>query len=287
MSVSSLKSVEWHTYLGNIVKYIGHSEFPVSLCETIKEITPFDQCLIAAFKDQHGPIHVFDDLIEERKATTLSPYFKGAYLLDPFYGLVQDKCGDGVFELKEIAPDEFYQTHYYKTYYHGTRLMEELALFINYDNLTIVISLGIRLSGSPHKERDLDRLRRAFPVIAEAVRKHMEISRITNQQEEFGAITIGPSLDTGFQNFATDHLSLRECEITKLVLKGHSSKAIARLLDISPDTVKVHRKNIHTKLNISSQSELFSLFLDALSLVKMDSSDDPLTLLMNQRNQAY
>jgi FixJ family two-component response regulator len=34
---------------------------------------------------------------------------------------------------------------------------------------------------------------------------------------------------------------------------------------ISSGTVKVHRKNIYAKLGIMSQSELFSIFLNALS----------------------
>ena len=59
-------------------------------------------------------------------------------------------------------------------------------------------------------------------------------------------------------------LTHRECEIAGLILKGHSSKSIARIIEISPGTVKIHRKNIYRKLGISSQSELFSLFLGNL-----------------------
>ena len=63
----------------------------------------------------------------------------------------------------------------------------------------------------------------------------------------------------------------------QLILKGHSNKGIAQLLDISVDTVKVFNKRFHTKLNISSQAELFSLFLEAISLVPFDADIDPLT----------
>ena len=44
-----------------------------------------------------------------------------------------------------------------------------------------------------------------------------------------------------------------------------ASISIATLLNISVGTVKVHRKNIYAKLEISSQSELFSLFLPLLT----------------------
>ncbi|MCY1250836.1 Bacterial regulatory protein, luxR family [compost metagenome] len=54
-------------------------------------------------------------------------------------------------------------------------------------------------------------------------------------------------------------VSVREAEVIRLMLKGHSTKSIARHLGNSPETVKVHRKRIYSKLKISSQGELFSL----------------------------
>jgi DNA-binding CsgD family transcriptional regulator len=48
------------------------------------------------------------------------------------------------------------------------------------------------------------------------------------------------------------------------ILKGHSSKSLAREIDISPETVKIHRRNLYRKLGISSQSELFLKFLNTL-----------------------
>ena len=65
--------------------------------------------------------------------------------------------------------------------------------------------------------------------------------------------------------------------MVQLILKGHSNKSIAQLLEISVDTVKVYNKRFHTKLEISSQAELFSLFLEAISLVPFDADIDPLT----------
>ena len=37
--------------------------------------------------------------------------------------------------------------------------------------------------------------------------------------------------------------------------------SMARLLAISAETVKVHRRNLYAKLGIASQAELFSQFL--------------------------
>jgi len=51
-------------------------------------------------------------------------------------------------------------------------------------------------------------------------------------------------------------LTAREHEIMNMLAKGQTNKEIARSLDISPRTVEVHRRNIMTKLEIKSVSEL-------------------------------
>ena len=56
-----------------------------------------------------------------------------------------------------------------------------------------------------------------------------------------------------------------DLEISSLILRGHSSAAIADALNIAEGTVKIHRKNIHQKLRISSQADLFSMSLFHLS----------------------
>ena len=68
-----------------------------------------------------------------------------------------------------------------------------------------------------------------------------------------------------FDNFGDEVLTRREREITHLLLRGHSSKSVARELGIAPGTVMVHKRNLFSKLGITSQYELFSSFIDALS----------------------
>ena len=80
--------------------------------------------------------------------------------------------------------------------------------------------------------------------------------------------------------FGSSRLSDREAAVARMILQGHSSKFIARQLGNSPETVKVFRKRIHTKLGIGSSAELFPLFLAALCAAPQNCPDDPLLHLV-------
>ena len=71
-------------------------------------------------------------------------------------------------------------------------------------------------------------------------------------------------LEFALERFGEEALTPREQEIAVHILKGHSSKSLAREINISPETVKIHRRNIYRKLQVASQSELFARFLATL-----------------------
>jgi DNA-binding CsgD family transcriptional regulator len=70
-------------------------------------------------------------------------------------------------------------------------------------------------------------------------------------------------LEASVQQLKGAQLTARELDVGRLMLSGCSSKEIARKLEISIETVKVHKKHMYSKLGIKSQSELFSIFLQA------------------------
>lgn len=53
-----------------------------------------------------------------------------------------------------------------------------------------------------------------------------------------------------------DSLSEREREIFQLIAEGHSNKAIAEILSVSPATVETHRAHIFQKLDVHNTAEL-------------------------------
>jgi DNA-binding CsgD family transcriptional regulator len=51
-------------------------------------------------------------------------------------------------------------------------------------------------------------------------------------------------------------LTERERDVLKLIGRGYTSKEIAAMLDLSPETIGHHRKNIRRKLDLHSTASL-------------------------------
>ena len=90
---------------------------------------------------------------------------------------------------------------------------------------------------------------------------------------------LGARIEAVWHRFGTSCLSDREGEVLRLILSGLSSKEIARSLGNSPETIKVYRKRIHTKLGLASSGQLFTLFMAALCAMPEGGTEDPLIFL--------
>ncbi|WP_170346204.1 helix-turn-helix transcriptional regulator [Ruegeria atlantica] len=279
------QSAETLASLAAVIEKVGHEGFLGALSDLCQTISGYDSTFITAFFPSHSPVELFDNLDDQYCDATIKPYLDFAYLLDPFYNLFQQGFGDGVMALNDCAPDDFLASEYYQTFYSGTGLFDETGLFIRFDqDACLVLSLGSREEGfqlSPQARLALEEL---LPCIVALCRRHWP--RL-DPETVIGHGRIGQHLNKSFERFATSVLSEREAEIVRLILKGHSSKSIARELGNSPETVKVHRKRIHAKLGIASQGELFSLFLEALSRTPANATEDPLVYLDRKLSDPY
>lgn len=92
------------------------------------------------------------------------------------------------------------------------------------------------------------------------------------------------------QNADNDILSERELEILKLVATGVSNKEIARMLFISSNTVKVHLRNIFSKIGATSRTEA-AMYAVRIGLVDTASAaiipDEPVLQGANQQQPSF
>lgn len=253
---------EWNTQVARIIDTVETPEFGTALSNTLKSKVEFDYTVVFGYVGTSSPLALFDDFSPERKRLHVDEYLEGPYLLDPFFLASTGDVEPGIWRLSQIAPDRFYQGEYFRNYYAQTGLAEEVGYLIDiHDNLSIVVSLMRRTR--KFSKAEMRSLREIWPVVQAACRRHWHgTSHDASDKVPF----MEEKVEHAFRSIGEGILTPREREVVELTLRGHSAEAIGKLLGIAPGTVRIHRKNIYSKLRINSQGELFSEFISAITV---------------------
>lgn len=251
----------WNTHAALIIDNLEDNLMPEILSKALKSIVEFDFTVIFGYVGNARPLALFDDFTPDRRLMHVDDYQEGPYLLDPFYLAATGDVDPGLWRLSVIAPDRFYQGEYFRNYYARTGLAEEVGFLVNiHENLTIVVSLMRKTR--KFSKAEMKALSSVWPVVEAACRRHWrETATEAPDQVSFADLNI----ERAFREIGEGVLTAREREVVELTLRGHSADALGKLLGISSGTVRIHRKNIYAKLRISSQGELFSVFISALA----------------------
>jgi len=270
-----MDSRSWNRLIVEFFRDIEGDNPTEALITLLGASVEFDDRFIVLFRKDSAPVILAHSIMETRDDN----YLGGPYLLDPFYDAWNNGLPDGCYRLSDIAPEGFEQSQYFINYFSRLHVHDEIGYFASLDSTTTVhMSLGrtVRLPTFSRQQNDqLDALTPLVRVGLEKIKDKTEVDEQANLSSNFHA-----QFASAFSAFGTSFLTQREVEVSHFLLKGHSAKSIARLLGISPGTVRNHLKNIYSKLEISSQAELFALFLESLSAMPEDCQDDPLDSLI-------
>jgi DNA-binding CsgD family transcriptional regulator len=242
----------------------GASQFAERMIDALRLVIEFEWWMVMVYRRHANPEMLCENFTGSWRARGLTTYVGGFYVLDPFYILSQSLDHPEVCRLGDIAPDGFLESEYHRAHYASGRIGDE----INYLwPLEAGVTLAVSLERSEHSagfsDADVNRMETVQPLLYVLACGHWSIVRRrlappTGQE-------LGRLVQEAAANFGRKVLTPRECEVVKLVLRGFSSKSISHALGISPGTVKVHRENIYSKLGVSSQAELFNMFIASVS----------------------
>lgn len=254
--------------LPSVVNALGSESFFSELSNWIQRQIGYDSTIIILYPEAGRPSIIYNGTDYFVDAEISQEFINVSHVLDPFYRMVKSSDNEGVFLLADVAPDEFYESEFYNQIYVQTGLQQELGILLRLDDHSAIeISVGLR-KNSVDSSDEVARIQPIFETVKSLICKHFLIAPESKN--------IGLQLADFLSNFGKEYLSSRECEVLRLVLQGYSTKGMAPLLNVSAETIKVYRKRLYAKLKISSQSELFSLFLEAAATMPVDSSEDPL-----------
>lgn len=258
--LTSAPSTQWHNTLANLLTYAETPYYPKELEAFLRKIINFAGIAIIAYPGKMPPQLIHDSYTLEERFKKITTYLDGAYLFDPFFKAIKKGLPPGVYQLTEFKSQRFETSYYYQHYFASSGMDNELGIAIELEKgMVMFISLGLQRW---HTITIADRqaLTNILPILVLATQRFWQIYQTQYTPSDASLNT----LEQAFHLFAKDLLTQREQEIVALILQGHSSKSAARALHISDSTIKVHRKNIYARLGISTQTQLFNLFLTHL-----------------------
>lgn len=266
----SLQQLEaWHHALGQALIHVDEASFLEHLASALCTLTPIESMMISLERQglpphllyQQGIPRTYQDEIIHR-------YFSRGYLLDPFCLAVDKGLAEGFYHLAEIAPDDFFSSEYYKTYYLRSGGAQESYYIVDLcPQSKISLCMFQGLSAGQFTEPQLALQKATQAMVRELLRRFGTTGGLTKviSDDAFTQTQAHQQIEAAFMEFGSGVLTVREREIAHLILRGHSVKSTAQVLGISPETVRMHRKNLYTKLAINSQAELFALFIEWLT----------------------
>ena len=261
---------DWHRHSAEIIAHIDDPDLPTILDRSLEALVQYDISVIFAYPDQAEPLYLHDGFRGHAPGGALDAYIKGAYLLDPFFTACSAGILPGIYRMRELAPDHFFQGEYFNSWevhpcisMESGSLAEEIGFMVRLPaGFMSAYSLMRNNDNVAFIAEDLAALRLVEPVIRQAISHRWRDLRHDAAQNAAPAwSTKGEMMELAFERFGVDLLSAREQMVVQLILRGHSAHSIARSLEIAEGTVKNHRKSIYAKLGISSQQELFSMFI--------------------------
>ena len=212
-------------------------------------------------------------------------YLKGPYALDPHYQLFLRGAGTGVYWLRDVAPDDFFESEYYRLFYSQLGLSDSIDVMWRIDDDTALLYFLERSVRNPaFRQEDVSALHLLLPCVVAALSRDNELS-VTTSTEHAGSV-VHRKVRSTMDNFASSLLTQREREVLFYMLSGYSAALTAEKLQTTEGTIKVHRKNIHRKLDIGSQAELFSLFINCIAFADPGGSADPLEIYQKRPRKA-
>lgn len=258
--------------LAPVVDALGTDLFPEQLALTLKTLVQADDVTLLRYREGNLPTVAYSTPPGSTVQGTLDTYLKGPFLLDPFYRAATNEGRFGVFQLKTLAPEGFKDSEYYKGWYRNCGFNDECGLLIPLADGFINLALGVVAPEACFDTAHVELLEALFPLVAAITRRHWH----SKAPEKAMHGDLREQLHRSLAAFGSSVLTPRERQVTELVLLGNSTRLVAEKLEISTETVKLHRKHAYAKLDVSSQAELFLLFMEALAHSPNSGKTDPL-----------
>ena len=278
--MSDLKLLNrWNVDLARAINASGTDDFFAELFDAIRNQVSVTFPQVWLYHRDLPPRVLHSDIPKADRAMQIDRYLEGPYREDPFYNLSMNSPRSHIYRLDRLAGGDFQDSGYYTNYYSETGTVDEVIFLTKLDDGSVINLCLMRLpTHGPFTQDEYDLLYSLSEPVAAIIQSHC------HRDDFVISNLLQPGLDAqiemAFRTFGADYVSTREREILELMLRGYSADISAERLDISLETVRRHRKSIYKKIDVNSQADLFTLFINSMPYIGEAQGNDPLSVYM-------
>tara|TARA_R110000823_G_scaffold119998_3_gene244258 strand:+ start:18296 stop:19141 length:846 start_codon:yes stop_codon:yes gene_type:complete len=273
---------KWNKDLSKAIAALGTDAFFPTLIAAVKGQVRIDYPQVWLYHRDLPPRVLYHEIPEHAVGAQVDQYLDGPYREDPFYQASMNQPRSKVYWLSRVTLGKIKESDYYQNYYGDTGTADEAVYLAKLQAGNVINLSMMRLpEHGPFSDQEYETLYLLAEPVSELIKSHSE-------HQEFAASNliqpgIDHQIDLAFRTFGASMLSPREKDVLELMLRGYGTDISAERLDIAVETVRRHRKSIYRKLDVSSQTDLFSLFLNSMSCLGQAAGEDPLSIYMSPR----
>ena len=273
---------KWNRDISRAIAALGSDEFFPALIDAINGQVSIDYPQVWLYHRDLPPRVLYHQIPRDALASQVDDYLEGPYREDPFYQTSMNQPKSRIYRLSRVALGKLENSEYYCGYYGDTGTVDEAVYLAKLRGGNVIKLSMMRLpQHGEFSEEEYQSLYLLADPVSELLKSHSE-------HNDF-AVThliqpgIDHQIDLAFRTFGAAFLSPREKDVLELMLRGYGTEISGQRLGIAVETVRRHRKSIYRKLDVSSQTDLFSLFLNSMSCLGEAGGEDPLSVYMSPR----
>jgi DNA-binding CsgD family transcriptional regulator len=273
---------KWNRDISRSIAALGTDEFFPALVEAINGQVQVDYPQVRLYHRDLPPRVLYHQIPKAALTSQVDEYLEGPYREDPFFQTSMNQPRSKIYRLDRVSLGKLENSDYYLEYYGDTGTVDEAVYLAKLRGGNVINLSMMRL---PEHGAFSDEEYQSLYLLAEPV---SELLKSHSEHNDF-AVThliqpgIDHQIDLAFRTFGASLLSPREKDVLELMLRGYGTDTSGQRLGIAVETVRRHRKSIYRKLDVSSQTDLFSLFLNAMSCLGEAGGGDPLSIYMSPR----
>ncbi len=279
-NISIAGSEDWLIKLNKTIAKLGQAEFEDSLFELVNAMVCVDHCVVFINNNDGSTAHLFtkSKLSDDICRSLANAYTERFYIRDPNLDALDQELNPPKEKMTLLphTPVAAYDEGYKARFFTNTGLVDKVSSLLETRQYNIYCSFYRLEESGRFQPQEFDELSRILPILTNLIFKHFRLSGLKeNENHQDPIITqvpLGRSADASAnlldaKNELFAQLTEREQQVCIRILQGLTSEAISLDLKVAISTIHTYRKRAYAKLGISSQNELFSLYLELISLV--------------------